>query len=242
MSFARCYNCKSGEMSEWLKEHAWKVCIRERIEGSNPSLSTKLKLKVLFYIRFISMGRSVPHLVQHSIFVSVPFSGDGGLLDGDSHRFGACMAKGVYGQPTWSLGLAVERPFPVFAQGPQPDGFFRLVVFLVPVVPSASLGDADMGPSGGLVGDASEARRLHERFDQQGRDVIARGPVRNQLSAHDGQDVRGEVGDAYPGQDEEPGVVDDLGEIFLPQCRRPADEAVARRQFACRGGEPEQSQ
>ena len=116
------------------------------------------------------------------LMVSVPFSGDGGLLDGDSHRFGACMAKGVYGQPTWSLGLAVERPFPVFAQGPQPDGFFRLVVFLVPVVPSASLGDADMGPSGGLVGDASEARRLHERFDQQGRDVIARGPVRNQLS------------------------------------------------------------
>ena len=84
------------------------------------------------------------------------------------------------------MGLAVERPFPVFAQGPQPDGFFRLVVFLVPVVPSASLGDADMGPSGGLVGDASEARRLHERFDQPGRDVIARGPVRNQLSAHAG--------------------------------------------------------
>ena len=42
MSFARCYNCKSGEMSEWLKEHAWKVCIRKRIEGSNPSLSTKM--------------------------------------------------------------------------------------------------------------------------------------------------------------------------------------------------------
>ena len=26
-------------MSEWPKEHAWKVCIRKRIEGSNPSLS-----------------------------------------------------------------------------------------------------------------------------------------------------------------------------------------------------------
>ncbi|OUJ90129.1 hypothetical protein BW735_12590, partial [Escherichia coli] len=23
-------------MSEWLKEHAWKVCIRQRIGGSNP--------------------------------------------------------------------------------------------------------------------------------------------------------------------------------------------------------------
>ena len=30
---------QSGEVSEWLKEHAWKVCIRQRIEGSNPSLS-----------------------------------------------------------------------------------------------------------------------------------------------------------------------------------------------------------
>ena|GEM_PF-6246124 len=31
-----------GEVSEWLKEHAWKVCIRQKcIEGSNPSLSAK---------------------------------------------------------------------------------------------------------------------------------------------------------------------------------------------------------
>ena len=29
----------SGEVSERLKEHAWKACIRQRIEGSNPSLS-----------------------------------------------------------------------------------------------------------------------------------------------------------------------------------------------------------
>ncbi len=33
---------KFGEVSEWLKEHAWKVCIRQRIEGSNPSLTAKL--------------------------------------------------------------------------------------------------------------------------------------------------------------------------------------------------------
>ncbi len=29
----------SGELSEWLKEHAWKVCIRQRIESSNLSLT-----------------------------------------------------------------------------------------------------------------------------------------------------------------------------------------------------------
>ena len=124
------------------------------------------------------------------------------------------------------MGLVVERPFPSLRRG-RSQMFFSAVVFLVPVVPSASLGNADMGPSRGLVGDASEARRLHERFDQLGRDVIARGPVLDQLSAYDGQDVRGEIGDAYPGQDEETGVVDDLGQILFPQCRRPADEAVA---------------
>ncbi len=32
-----------GEVSEWLKEHAWKVCIRQRIEGSNPSLTATFK-------------------------------------------------------------------------------------------------------------------------------------------------------------------------------------------------------
>ena len=30
---------KFKEMAEWSKAHAWKVCIRQRIEGSNPSLS-----------------------------------------------------------------------------------------------------------------------------------------------------------------------------------------------------------
>jgi hypothetical protein len=31
---------KYGEVSEWSKEHAWKVCIPQKgIEGSNPSLS-----------------------------------------------------------------------------------------------------------------------------------------------------------------------------------------------------------
>ena len=29
----------TGEVSERPMEHAWKVCIRKRIEGSNPSLS-----------------------------------------------------------------------------------------------------------------------------------------------------------------------------------------------------------
>ena len=45
-----------GEVSEWLKEHAWKVCIRQKcIEGSNPSLSAKTiekpSIARFFYLR-----------------------------------------------------------------------------------------------------------------------------------------------------------------------------------------------
>ncbi|ADP12872.1 Hypothetical protein EJP617_31910 [Erwinia sp. Ejp617] len=42
---------KQGEVSEWLKEHAWKVCIRQRIEGSNPSLTTIFKKKARIHVR-----------------------------------------------------------------------------------------------------------------------------------------------------------------------------------------------
>ena len=35
-----CPLLNAGEVSEWSKEHAWKVCISQKgIEGSNPSLS-----------------------------------------------------------------------------------------------------------------------------------------------------------------------------------------------------------
>ena len=29
----------NGEVSEWSKEHAWKVCKSQGFEGSNPSLT-----------------------------------------------------------------------------------------------------------------------------------------------------------------------------------------------------------
>ena len=47
---------KSGEVSEWLKEHAWKVCIRQRIGGSNPPLTAifkeepELTFRLFFYL------------------------------------------------------------------------------------------------------------------------------------------------------------------------------------------------
>ena len=35
-----------GEMTEWLKVHAWKACVRQKCtEGSNPSLSAVITIK-----------------------------------------------------------------------------------------------------------------------------------------------------------------------------------------------------
>jgi hypothetical protein len=48
----------SGEVSEWLKEHAWKVCIRQKcIEGSNPSLSAKAIKKLAERLAFLLLER-----------------------------------------------------------------------------------------------------------------------------------------------------------------------------------------
>ncbi len=41
-------------MSEWLKEHAWKVCILKGIEGSNPFLSAKPQCLVVAAFYFMA--------------------------------------------------------------------------------------------------------------------------------------------------------------------------------------------
>ena len=43
----------NGEMAERLKAHAWKACIRQRIGGSNPSLSAKFR-KYFFFFQFLT--------------------------------------------------------------------------------------------------------------------------------------------------------------------------------------------
>ena len=72
-------------------------------------------------------------------------------------------------------------------------------------------------------------------FAEEGRGVGALGPVLRQLSAHEGEDVRAEVGDRDSGQDQEARVIDYDGQVLLTQLRRPSDEAVAWRKLPCRG-------
>ena len=49
-----CKLLVQGEMAEWLKAHAWKACIPQGIQGSNPCLSATLLSNVLLSYLVVS--------------------------------------------------------------------------------------------------------------------------------------------------------------------------------------------
>ena len=51
-----------GEVSERSKEHAWKVCIRQRIEGSNPSLTAITRKNRFSETGFLYLNPTIPGL------------------------------------------------------------------------------------------------------------------------------------------------------------------------------------
>ena len=116
---------------------------------------------------------------------------------------------------------------------------FWLVTEFVAVVAPAPLRGSDMGPAGGAVDGAGVARRLDEGLDEHGGGAIALGPVLRQAAADDGENVRAKVEDTDPGQDQEPGVVDDQRQALLALLRRLSDEGVTRGELPCRRAEAE---
>ena len=104
--------------------------------------------------------------------------------------------------------LPIEGAPPISSEGPEPDVLAGFVVELAPVVATAPLGGPDMDPAGGPVDRSGIARCFDERFDQNRCGAVPLGPVCGQAPADDGEDVRTEVGDPDPGQDQEPRVAD----------------------------------
>ena len=50
--FSHFFSCSlqpqiNREVAEWLKAHAWKACIWQHIEGSNPFLSAETSFKII---------------------------------------------------------------------------------------------------------------------------------------------------------------------------------------------------
>ena len=111
------------------------------------------------------------------------------------------------------ISAIVSAP-PIYSQVPERDVLLGLVVLLLAAVTPASEGGSDVDPASGLVDGAGMARRLDECLDEYGGCVVALGPILMQAPADNRLDVRAQVRDLDPGQDEEPWVVNNEGGFF----------------------------
>ncbi len=110
-----------GEVSEWLKEHAWKVCIRQRIEGSNPSLTAIFEMRArtkvrAFFFYILPRGRDEnprPRIRQLAIAswtdrersewaARRASAASQSLPEPIQHR-AACMSGGANAYPTYKI-------------------------------------------------------------------------------------------------------------------------------------------
>ena len=64
-------------------------------------------------------------------------------------------------------------------------------------------------------------------------------PWTNLSPPFSGENVRTQVGDLDPGQDQEPRVLDDKGKVLLAQVLRTSDEVIARGELPRGGAEAE---
>jgi hypothetical protein len=55
---------RCGEMSEWLKEHAWKACVRETVPWVRIPLSPPEY--VFLYVK-VTVNRITPHSITHQV-------------------------------------------------------------------------------------------------------------------------------------------------------------------------------
>ncbi len=84
-----------------------------------------------------------------------------------------------------------------------------------------------------------DARNLGGGFHQHWGGVMPPVPVARQSAPHHREDVRGQVRDVYPGQNEEAGIVDHAIQVPLPGGSRPVDEGFAGRGLPSRSRETE---
>ena len=110
----------SGEVSEWLKEHAWKVCIRKRIEGSNPSFSATyiIDLQCFFFIILqlipARLGNGARHCSRTPRTQTRPLQKlfQANRVEATAH-FQGQLRDGVEGRkPAWTRCMVLIAQFP----------------------------------------------------------------------------------------------------------------------------------
>ena len=143
---------------------------------------------------------------------------------------------------TLCLNSRIQDQFPVSLQRSEPDVFDRQRILFSNIEFAAALGLSDFDPVGGLIASAAETRDLTESLEQYRADGVTLLPVLGQTSLAAGQDMRGQIGNADPRQNQKASIVRHKMQVALPNFGRPADEAVARRGLPGGRAESEQRQ
>ena len=95
LMFALTRKPLTGEVSEWSKEHAWKVCIPHGIEGSNPSLSAN---------RFLQNFRSHEKMPLMPLFagsVGLSLCNRASLGPRIFAKWSVCLFRRIAGRPKY---------------------------------------------------------------------------------------------------------------------------------------------
>ncbi len=122
-------------------------------------------------------------------------------------------------------------------QGVDVDVLDRDAQCAVAVLAAPSLGLADADPVGGAVAGALEAGAVDEGLDQMDWMAVLGQPVGREAAGYAREQVRGQMRDANPGEDEEAGVVGSPVQPLGTGSVAPADEAVAAGYFPGGGAE-----
>ena len=113
-----------------------------------------------------------------------------------------------------------------------PNRFDRAVWDVSLIVFTPAGGIADVDPSGGLVAGSLEPLAIDEGFGEINRMMVYRIPMIGQHPAHLPQNMRCQVLDANPGENEESAIIHDEMKILSSHMGRPADKPVPAADMA----------
>ena len=140
------------------------------------------------------------------------------------------------------LRLLAQVTFEVLVEGIQEDVLDGQGVAVFAIELSAALGLADVQPVGGTIAGAPKTRLLHKGFQQNRSVAVAILPILRQLFDHTGENTRGQVRTANPGENQEASVVNHPMQVVLSLLSRPTDESVSRARCPRHGTETQNRQ
>ncbi len=101
------------------------------------------------------------------------------------------------------------------------------------VLSSTTRGQPYVQPIGRAVAVSLESLDIHQCFNQPGTYAVRLFPIVAECTHGQGQNMTGQIGDSYPGEDQETAVTDQVLEVGLASIVVPADPGISGFHAPC---------